>query len=80
MNLFINTINLGTSNSVGSLGLTDISVISISLVKGWRESNLRAVWNESLLRSWPSESLNVFVSKVMNILIDAILLFASNSN
>jgi len=67
-------------NLLINLLLGDVSVVSISLVKGWWESNLGSVRDEGLLRSWPSESLDVLVGESLDILIDTILLFSSNGN
>jgi len=58
----------------------DVSVVSISLVKGWWESNLRSVRDEGLLRSWPSESLNIVMNEIMNVLVDTILFLIGNGS
>ena len=57
--------------------LRNISAISLSLIESWGsswwESNLRSIWDESILTSWPWESFNMLVSEILNIFIDAFL-------
>ena len=81
MDILVNTVLLLASNGDGVNSLTDVASAS-SEESGWGiwESDLGAIWDERLLRSWPGESLNVVVNKIVNILVDAVLLLASNGD
>jgi hypothetical protein len=45
------------------------------LIKGWsissREGDLASVWDKSSFRSWPWKSINIFISKVLDVLVDS---------
>ena len=81
MDVLVNTVLLLASNGDGVNSLTDVVSLS-SEESGWGiwEGDLGAIWDERLLRSWPGESLNVVVNKIVNILVDAVLLLASDGD
>ena len=81
MDVLVNTVLLLASDGDGVNGLTD--VISASCEesgRGIREGDLGAIWDEGFLRSWPGESLDIVVNEIVNILVDAVLLFASDGD
>ena len=81
MDILVNTVLLLASNGDGVNSLTDVASAS-SEESGWGiwESDLGAIWDERLLRSWPGESLDVVVNEIVNILVDTVLLLASNGD
>jgi hypothetical protein len=76
----VDSVDHGVSETVNlsiDVLLRDISAVSLSLIESWGsswwESNLRSIWDESSLTSWPWESFNMLVSEILNIFIDAFL-------
>jgi len=76
----VDSVNHGVGETVNfgiNVLFRNILSVSIFLVKSWSssswESDFRSVWNESILTSWPWESINVFVSEVLNILVNSFL-------
>ena len=81
MDILVNTVLLLASNGDGVNSLTDV-VSASSKESGWGiwEGDLGAIWDEGILRSWPGESLDVVVNEIVNILVDAVLLLASDGD
>jgi hypothetical protein len=79
VNFFIDSVNFLSGNSLGSEGLTDVSVVSSVLIEGRWESNLRSVRHEWLLGSVPVNSIDHGVSKTVNLLINTVNLLSSDS-
>jgi len=76
----VDSVDHGVSETVNlsiDVLLRDISAVSLSLIESWGsscwESNLRSIWDESVLTSWPWESFDMLVSEILNIFIDAFL-------
>ena len=81
MDVLVNTVLLFASDGDGVNGLTDVvSASSEESSRGIWEGNLGAIWDEGFFRSWPGESLDVVVNEIVNILVDAVLLLASDGD
>ena len=81
MNVLVNTVLLLASDGDGVNSLTDV-VSASSEESGWGiwEGDLGAIWDEGFFRSWPGKSLDVVVNEIVNILVDTVLLLASDGD
>jgi hypothetical protein len=66
------TVNFGIDILLRNILSVSVFLIKSRSCSSW-ESDFRSVWNESILTSWPWESINVLVGEVLDIFINFLL-------